>query len=195
MVVDKTLLKRIRECPDREPEVVEALKKVEQLGPARLRNDLTDWNVEQGLLLYRGKVYVPNDQDLRAEIVRIHHDSPMAGHPGLWKTVELVSRNYYWYGMVAFIKEYVRTCDTCHRGKTSRSKPLGPLQPNEIPDAPMRVLTTDFIVGLPKVTIEGIEYDAIQVMADKHSKMVHLAATDETVDAERAAWHLIRDQV
>ena len=97
--------------------------------------------------------------------------------------------------MVAFIKEYVRTCDTCHRGKTSRSKPLGPLQPNEIPDAPMRVLTTDFIVGLPKVTIEGIEYDAIQVMADKHSKMVHLAATDETVDAERAAWHLIRDQV
>ena len=77
--------------------------------------------------------------------------------------------------MVAFIKEYVRTCDTCHWGKTSRSKPLGPLQPNEISDAPMRVLTTDFIVGLPNVTIEGIEYDAIQVMVDKHSKMVHLA--------------------
>ena len=64
VVADKALLKRIRECPDREPEVIEALKKVEQLGPARLRNDLTDWNVEQGLLLYRGKVYVPNDQDL-----------------------------------------------------------------------------------------------------------------------------------
>ena len=43
----------------------------------------------------------------------------------------------------------------------------------------MRVVTTDFIVGLPKVKVEGAEFDAIQVMADRHSKMVHLAATDE----------------
>ena len=64
VVADKALLKRIRECSDREPEVVEALAQLGKLAPAKLRNDLTDWNVEQGLLLYRGKVYVPKDQGL-----------------------------------------------------------------------------------------------------------------------------------
>lgn len=195
VVPDKALLKRIRKCQDFEPAVVEALKHVKKLGPATLRNDLVDWNIEQDLLQYRGKIYIPNDQELRTELVRLHHDSPLAGHPGVWKTVELLSRNYHWYGMAQFVKDYVRTCDTCHRGKTSRAKPYGPLQPNEIPDGPMRVMTTDFIVGLPKVTVAGVEYDAIQVMADRHSKMVHFAATDEEVDADGAAWNLIRDHV
>ena len=57
------------------------------------------------------------------------------------------------------------------------------------------MVTTDFIVGLSKVTVDGVKFNAIQVMTDWHSKMVHLAATDEMVDADRAAWHLIRDQV
>ena len=124
---------------------------------------------------------------MRAEIVRAHHNVLMAGHPGQWKTVELVACNYYWPGMIGFIRDYVQTCDTCHRGKTSHARPYGPLQPNEVPDGPMRIVTTDFIVGLPKVEVKGVEFDAIQVMADRHSKMVHLAATDETVDAEHAA--------
>ena len=69
VVADKALLKRIRTCSEREQEVAEALQKVEKLGPARLQNDLVDWNVEQGLILYRGKVYVPKDEALRTEIV------------------------------------------------------------------------------------------------------------------------------
>ena len=82
VVPEKALLRRIRECGEREQEVVDALGKLNSLGPARLQNDLVDWNTEQGLLLYRGRVYVPKDDALRAEIVRIHHDLPPAGHPG-----------------------------------------------------------------------------------------------------------------
>ena len=64
MVPEKALLRRIRECGEREQEVVDALSKLDKLGPARLQNDLVDWNSEQGLLLYRGKVYVPKDNTL-----------------------------------------------------------------------------------------------------------------------------------
>ena len=53
---------------------MDALSKLDKLGPAHLQNDLVDWNTEQGLLLYRGHVYVPKDDALRAEIVCIHHD-------------------------------------------------------------------------------------------------------------------------
>ena len=45
--------------------MVDALQKVTQLGPARLQHDLVDWTTEDGLLLYRGKVYVPKDDSLR----------------------------------------------------------------------------------------------------------------------------------
>ena len=117
VVPEKALLRHICDCGEHKQEVVDALNKLDKLGPARLQNDLVDWNTEQGLLLYRGRVYVPKDDALRAEIVRIHHDLPPAGHPGQAKTVELVTRNYWWPGMTKFIKDYVETCDTCCRGR------------------------------------------------------------------------------
>ena len=45
---------------------------------------------DDNLLLFRGKIYVPKDLDLRLRIVKQHHDSLIAGHPGRWKTLELV---------------------------------------------------------------------------------------------------------
>jgi len=42
-----------------------------------------------------GKVYVPKDEKLRVEIIRLHHDTPIGGHEGQWKTVELVTRNFW----------------------------------------------------------------------------------------------------
>ena len=40
------------------------------------------------------KVYVPKDEKLRTEIIRLHHDMPIGGHGGQWKMVELVARDY-----------------------------------------------------------------------------------------------------
>ncbi|PIL26327.1 hypothetical protein GSI_12083 [Ganoderma sinense ZZ0214-1] len=143
----------------------------------------------KGLLLYRGRVYVPKDDALRAEIVRIHHDLPPAGHPGQAKTVELVTQNYWWPGMVKFIKDYVETCDTCRRGKTSHAKPHGPLQPNEVPDGPGQVVTCDFITGLPDV--DG--YNALQLIADRHGKIIHLIPCTEEIDVEGTADNFVRE--
>jgi len=39
----------------------------------------------------KGKVYVPKDNKLRAEIIRLHHNIPVGGHREQWKTVELVT--------------------------------------------------------------------------------------------------------
>jgi len=44
------------------------------------------------LLLKKGKVYVPKDEALRVEIIRLHHNTPMGGHGGQWKIVEIVAR-------------------------------------------------------------------------------------------------------
>ena len=42
-----------------------------------------------------GKVYIPKDEELRAEVIQLHHDVPAAEHGRRWKTVKLVTRNYW----------------------------------------------------------------------------------------------------
>ena len=46
------------------------------------------------MVLKEGKIYVPKDEELRAEVVRLYYDVPVAGHGGRCKTVEMVTRNY-----------------------------------------------------------------------------------------------------
>ena len=54
-----------------------------------------EWKIEEELVLKEGKVYVPKNKKLRIEIIQLHHDVLMAEHGGKWKTVELVTRNYW----------------------------------------------------------------------------------------------------
>jgi hypothetical protein len=70
-----------------------------------------------GLLMFRSKIYVPKDRDLRCRIVEQHHDTHIAGHAGHFKTLELVSRNYWWPQMSHYIGIYVKHCDLCNRKK------------------------------------------------------------------------------
>jgi len=59
------------------------------------------------------KVYVPKDDKLQAEIIRLYHDTLVAGHGEQWKMVKLVTRNFWWLGVTKKVKQYVEGCDTC----------------------------------------------------------------------------------
>jgi len=83
-----------------------------------------------------GKVYVPKDEKLRAEIVRLHHDMPIGGHGGQWKTVELVTYNFWWPEVTKEVKQYVEGCDACQHNKNYTEQPAGKLMPNSIPEKP-----------------------------------------------------------
>jgi len=81
-----------------------------------------------------GKVYVPKDEKLRAEIIRLHHDMPIGGHRGQWKMVELVTRNFWWLRVTKEVKRYVEGCDACQRNKNHTEQPASKLMPNSIPE-------------------------------------------------------------
>ncbi len=180
VIADKAVLHKIRVCPMRDMEVIEALRTVRQLGPAGLCHELVNWNIEQGLLLYRGKVYVLKDVTLRTEIVKTHHNLSPAGHPCQAKMLELVSWNYWWPNMGKFIKDYIDMCNTCRRSKPAWGKPHGQLKPNEIPNGPGQIITCDYIIGLPLV--DG--YNSIQIMVNHHGKLAHLVPCNEEINAE-----------
>jgi Integrase zinc binding domain len=71
-------------------------------------------------------VYVPKDPQLHHNIVHTHHDSVMTGHPGQWKTLELVSHNYWWPGISCYVASYVAGCNACNQCK-QYNKELGAL--------------------------------------------------------------------
>jgi hypothetical protein len=76
-----------------------------------------EWSESDGLLMFHGKIYVPKDRDLKRYIVEQHHDMHIAGYAGRFKTLELVSRNYWWPQMSHYIGIYIKHCDLCNRTK------------------------------------------------------------------------------
>ena len=106
-----------------------------------LQKDLThgtiqsvEWSEVQGLLMFRGKIYVQNDRELQHRIVEQHHDSRVAGHAGRFKTLELVAWNYWWPQMSRYIGLYVKTCDLCNWTKLQHHRPSGELHASETPE-------------------------------------------------------------
>ena len=57
-----------------------------------------------GVMYKEEKVYVPKDNKLRAEIIRLHYDMLVGDHKEQWKTVELVTCSFWWPGVTKEVK-------------------------------------------------------------------------------------------
>jgi len=74
------LLEEVRKSKVKDDEVVKAVEEMKRAGVKVLRDE--EWREVDGIMYKEGKVYVPKDEKLRAEIIRLHHDTPVAGHGG-----------------------------------------------------------------------------------------------------------------
>jgi hypothetical protein len=137
------------------------------------------WSWQDGLLLRHNLVYVPHDDAVRVALVSQHHDAPLAGHYGVTKTLELLSRNYYFPGMSTYVRNYVTTCDLCSRAKVPRHRKHGQLAPLPVPKSPWKDISCDFVVDLPLSN----GYDSLLVFVDRFTKMCHLVPCTKTATA------------
>jgi hypothetical protein len=124
---------------------------------------------------------VPEDKESRLAIMRVHHDSKIAGHQGQARTLELISRRYFWPGMKQSINRYVESCETCQRTKGSKS--IVPIKPLGIPKGPWEDIAFDFVVKLPK----SRGSDSILVVVDQFSRMAHFIPCKESHTASDLA--------
>ncbi|GAM88161.1 hypothetical protein ANO11243_061920 [Dothideomycetidae sp. 11243] len=130
----------------------------------------------------------------KKEIIRIHHDDPTAGHGGIDKTIELITRNYLWKGLRNDVKKYLQECDTCHKSKHSRHKPYGLLQALKPPTQPWESVTMDFIGPLPlsEEPLTGIKYDSILVLVDRLTKYCYFVPMLTRATAEDMAFVFLK---
>jgi transposase InsO family protein len=143
------------------------------------------WHYKDGLLLYKNRIYVPPNNDLRLHVTLESHDQPLAGHFGMSRTIDLVSRTYYWPGMNNYIRHYVITCDICNRSKSPRHKQHGELAPLPVPPRPWLGITVDFITDLPQSGPEA--YDALAIFTCRLTKMVHIIPCHKSTTTEQFA--------
>ena len=140
---------------------------------------------QKGNLFTRGAAICNPDVDqLHSSIIRELHCSPYAGHVCMNRTLELISRYFYWPTMRTDINDYVRGCVMCQRNKPSAGQPAGKLQPLPVPNGVWEDISMDFVGPLPKTPRHN---DYILVVVDRLSKMAHFLACKKTIDGPGVA--------
>src|SRR6266849_768691 len=94
---DQALRQRIKECQALDGDLVRVLQIIQANGPSKGKRELQPhWSVQEGLILYSGRICLPEDRDLHRLVTSLAHDTTPAGHPGHIKTFDLVQRQYWW---------------------------------------------------------------------------------------------------
>ena len=143
-----------------------------------------------GIMYKKGKVYIPRDEKLRAEIIQLHYGMLIGGHGEQWKTVELVTRNFWWPRVTKEVKWYVERYNACQHNKNCTEQLAGKLMLNSIPEKSWMHISVDFITKLPLA--QG--YDSILVVVNRLTKMVYFIPTMEKMLAKGLA-RLFRNNV
>jgi hypothetical protein len=183
IVNDLDLMKELRlaQSKDKTIQAVKNFLEKWSMLPAKLMQGFEDYTLADGVLMRKGLVYVPDDKLIKESVLESCHDSKTAGHLGRAKTLELVSRDFWWPSMRAYVNVYVDGCDLCQRTKARTEIARGPLMPLEVPQGPWQSISYDFVVGLP----ESHGYDSILNIVDRFTKMAHFIPCHEDANAKQ----------
>ena len=108
------------------------------------------FSVEDEMLMWKNRWYIPDNIHLRNMILHDNHDSKIAGHFGIYKTLERLKQNYHWHKMEEDVKDYIRACDICQRDKYSCHRRYGELEQLEVPYRPWSSISMEWIIELPE---------------------------------------------
>jgi RNase H-like domain found in reverse transcriptase/Integrase zinc binding domain len=148
-----------------------------------MKSSLSDWHITDNILFYKNRAYIPPAQ--RPHLLRKHHDHPSAGHPGRFKTEELVKREAWWPSMGTYIWNYVDGCATCQQMKVDTHPVTPPLHPiSTMATRPFSQISVDLITDLPVSS----GFDSIMVVVDHGlSKGVIITPCHKTITSEGVA--------
>ena len=100
---------------------------------------------QDGILNFNGRLCVPNDEELRKQILSEVHETSYSIHPGAIKMYQDLREHFWWNGMKRDVAEYVSKYLTCQKVKAEHKRPACELQPIEIPEWKLEQITMDFV--------------------------------------------------
>jgi len=114
VIEEGNLKEKIKKTQEGDERVVKAVEELKKARVKTLRNE--EWEIEDGVVLKEGRIYIP-EGELRGEVIQLHHNTLVGGHRERWKMTELVTRNYWWPGIMKEVGRYVDGYDICQRYK------------------------------------------------------------------------------
>ncbi|KAM0929344.1 hypothetical protein ACQ4PT_001454 [Festuca glaucescens] len=164
----------------------EATQRLAQLA---LSSPIGNYTLHKGLIRYKGRIWVGRNPKLQQDIMHALHCSPIGGHSGFQATYHRIKHLFSWPGMKAHIRQFVAQCSVCQQAKTERVPYPGLLEPLAVPTGAWKVVTMDFITGLPKSS----RYDCIMVVVDKFSRYAHFVPLSHPFTALSVAMAYMKD--
>jgi hypothetical protein len=160
--------------------VLQALDEGASLFPCARRED---WLYQEGKLYFKGRLYVP--EGARRDIVVTLHESAAGGHGGIFRTQDLVARDFWWPGLNAFVHRFVTGCAVCQAHKVNTHPSAPPLTPlASVATRLFQQVSVDLITDLPL----SLGFDSVMVVVDHGlTKGVIISPCHKSVDAAGVA--------
>ena len=85
----------------------------------------TTYTLRDGLLLFNGRLVVPDEGNLRTRLCNEFYRPSSRAYLGRNKMRKMVAERYFWPGLGGYIDRYCAHYTECRRSKESRQKPAG----------------------------------------------------------------------
>lgn len=128
-----------------------------------------DYTFKSGILRYKGKIYIGQDQDVHTKLVASFHETELGGHSGERATTQILKLVFHWPNMKQTVSEFIRECPVCQINKSEHCPSPGLLQPLPIPKAPWADISMNFVEGLPTSENKNM----VLVVVDRRTKYAH----------------------
>ncbi|KDP33197.1 hypothetical protein JCGZ_12719 [Jatropha curcas] len=127
---------------------------------------LGPWEYRDGILFFKGRIYLSKDSALINDIIEQFHNST---HEGFFKTLQRIRSTFYSPNLKNKVRTFIRECDICQRHKAEHTLSASLLQPLPIPNRIWEEISMDFIDDLPNSKGKT----TISVVVDRLSKYAH----------------------
>ncbi|KAI0998665.1 hypothetical protein K3495_g9532 [Podosphaera aphanis] len=119
-----------------------------------LKIDFIECRIVAGRVYYRDRLIIPpDDESIQLQLLHRAHNSGPAGHPGRERTIDLITRTYWWPGLTIAARRFCKGCLLCTKTKTPRQSPSGILKPLPLPIKPWTDISTDYITPFPNCEV------------------------------------------
>ncbi|XP_072062187.1 uncharacterized protein [Arachis hypogaea] len=148
----------------------------------------SEYVFKDGLMTYRGKVWVLNVANIRETLLHQFHSALTVGHGGILKTYKGLGELFFWPGMRQDVVRFVNRCVECQCTKYITAKPQGLLQPLPVLAKPWEDISLDFITKIPNSN----GFTAVLEVVDQFSKTARVAPLKTGFTAKLVAQKFIK---
>ena len=98
IIVEKVdLLEKVKQSKVKDNKIIKIVEEMKQTKVKMLRDK--EWKEVNGIMYKEEKIYIPKDNRLRVEIIKLYHNILVGGHREQWKIVKLIIYNFWWLGV------------------------------------------------------------------------------------------------